>query len=457
MKRRMFMQACAVNAALGAATLTNLATAGADPAPADRRRRRVVVIGAGMAGLIAAKKLIDHGDDVTVLEARDRVGGRIHTVHPWPGGTVDIGASWIHGPQGNPITPIAKAAGATMVATSYDRFSYGRAAAFGAAPYDQDRWAALLDRALKKAGQHDDDVSVEAAINQVVNAMKLNEREKVDLAFTASDTFTQEWGADLSDLSSQNVDDGKEFDGDDVLFPDGYGQVIDYIAKPVTVRISTPVTEIRLRGGDIAVGTPAGEVLADAVVVTAPLAVLKAGSIRFTPALPAPHQQAIRRLPVGVLSKTFLKYDKPFWDTDVDWLGYGDATPGFWPTWLNLSRGKNHVIMGLNGGRQARAIEAASDAEIVRQATQALRGLTGRDVPPPVATVTTRWSTDPWALGSYSYPGLGSTGDDRRALASMIENRLVFAGEACEPDYHSTVHGAYLSGVRAAKCLGAKA
>lgn len=455
MNRRSFVHAAAAGAAL-AATFATTATACAEPAPANQRRRRVVVIGAGLAGLAAAAKLIAHGDEVTVIEARDRVGGRIHTIHPWPGGTVDIGASWIHGPQGNPITPIAKQAGARMVATSYDKVTYRRAPALGDAPYDEKRWDRTLDKALTTAADLPRDVSVKDAVDRVVDRRKLSEQERVDLDFACSDGFVEEWGADLSQLSAWNANDGKEFDGDDVLFPDGYGQVVDYLARSIKVITAQPVSAITLRKSDIAVLTSAGEIAADAVVVTVPLGVLKAGGITFTPALPQKHRDAIARLPMGVLSKTFLKYDKPFWDTSVDWLGYGDPTPGFWPSWLNLSRGDSHVILGFNGGSRAIGIEAASDAQIVEQATRALKGLTRKSVPPPVATVTTRWSTDQWARGSYSFPGLGSSSDDRRALAELVDGRLVFAGEACEWDYHSTVHGAYLSGIRAAKVLGAK-
>ncbi|UNB55992.1 FAD-dependent oxidoreductase [Mycolicibacterium sp. YH-1] len=433
----------------------------ATPATADakpvRRRRRVVVVGAGIAGLAAATSLLRNGDDVTVVEARDRIGGRVHTVQPWPGGTVDIGASWIHGPQGNPITTIAKAANAEMVATTYDGFSYARSPVLGDAPYDGDRWEALLDSAIEAAQKRPGDWSVEEAVAQATRQMKLSEQEKADLAFTASDTYEQEWGADLSDLSARMVNDGKAFDGDDVLFPNGYNAIVDHIGKSVKVQTGTEVIGIQLHKSIVDITTTTGQIFADAVVVTVPLGVLKADKIKFEPPLPQAHQAAIDHLSVGVLSKTFLKYDKPFWDTSIDWLGYGDSTPGFWPTWLNLSRADSHVIVGFNAGTRARGIESSTDAAIIEQATRALHGLTNKPVPAPTATITTRWSTDPWALGSYSYPGLGSSSDDRETLASLIDNRLVFAGEACEPDYHSTVHGAYLSGIRAAKDLGASA
>ena len=439
--------------ALGLAGISAAAVACGSGGSPSRASRRVIVIGAGVAGLAAAATLQAHGDDVTILEARDRIGGRVHTARPWPGDPIDIGASWIHGALGNPITKIATAAGVPMRVTDDEDLIITRATALGDKPFDLQRWDDLIDKALTIARNLAADVSVADAINRVADDQKLSPAERVDLSCAASGAFEQEWGADLRQLSVRALDDYAGFDGDDVLFPQGYSQVVDYMARSLKILTSEPVSSIELRASDVVVTTTSREFIADAVIVTVPLGVLKAGGIKFVPALPKAHRDAIARIPVGVLSKTFLKYDKPFWDTSGSWLGYADTAAGFWPWWLNLSRPGNHVIVGFNGGSRATALEAASDVQIVEQATRALSAMTGTAAPQPVATVTTRWSTDPWARGSYSYPGLGSSRADRRALGALIDNRLIFAGEACEETYHSTVHGAYLSGERAAADL----
>ncbi len=399
------------------------------------------------------------GVRVTVLEARDRVGGRIHTTTAWPDIPIDLGASWIHGHQGNPLTPIAEAAGAPTLATSYDSArSYVAATlrAQGLTDPDTPRWERLTEQALAAAAERDADVSVATALAGMPWHSRLSGTDRADLGFYLASTYDTEWGVDSSDLSAWTSDDGREFPGEDRLFPQGFGAVTAHLAKGLDIRLSSPVARIR------ATGATAGEVMvtgdgiqeqADAVIVTVPLGVLKSGALSIEPGLSAKAQRAVQRLGVGVLSKTFLRFDKPFWPKDIDWHEYVGEQPGHWAEWVSFAKAGVPVILGFNSGANARRIEAASDSDVAAEAMVVLRDMFGAGIPSPVAVQTSRWSRDPFALGSYSANTVGSSREDRIALAEPIAGRVYWAGEATEPDYHSTVHGAVLSGHRAADAV----
>ena len=423
------------------------AAAGRDP---------VVVVGAGMAGITAARALTRAGVPVRVVEARPRIGGRIHTVRDWPGVPLDLGASWIHGYDGNPLTPIAERAGAPMVRTSY---SSGRVHVdpglrdAGLDRPDTQRWAALVRRALRTAWRRDRDSSLAAAVRRETRDLDLSRVERADLAFYLNATYVTEWGADPAELSAFHVDDGREFGptGEDVLFPHGFDRVVEHLARGLRPTLGVRVRRVVLRRRGVDVHTSAGRLRASAVVVTVPLGVLRAGSIDVEPGLPEPMTRAIEALRMGVLSKTFLRFDRPFWPERFDWQEYVGPRHGAWGEWLSLRKTGAPVLLGFNGGALAREVEAADPDDVRAEAMAALRAMFGSSVPDPVAIRTTSWADDRFSHGSYSYHALGSSRRDRVALGQPVDGRLFFAGEATEPDYSSTAHGAYLSGRRAAR------
>ena len=423
---------------------------------------RVLVIGAGAAGLAAAGRLAAAGVRVTVLEARDRVGGRIHTTTTWPDLPIDLGASWIHGHLGNPLTPLAEAAGAPTVATSYDSArSYVAAAlrANGLTDPDTARWERLTEQALVAAAEREADVSVATALAGMPWYPRLSSNERADLDFYLASTYDTEWGVDSSDLSAWTSDEGREFAGEDRLFPQGFGAVAAHLATGLDIRLSSPVGRIHATGatadGVLVTGDGIQE-RADAVIVTVPLGVLKSGALSIEPGLSARAQRAVQRLGVGVLSKTFLRFEKLFWPKDIDWHEYVGEQAGHWAEWVSFAKAGVPVMLGFNSGANARRIEAVTDADVVAEAMAVLREMFGAGAPSPVAVQTSQWSRDPFALGSYSANTVGSNREDRVALAEPIADRIFWAGEATEPDYHSTVHGAVLSGHRAAEAVRAR-
>ncbi len=426
------------------------------PGPGDASadaRPRVLVVGAGAAGIAAARDLRAAGVSVEILEARDRIGGRVHTTSTWPDLPVDIGASWIHGHQGNQVTEWAAAAGARTLATGYDSGEIYVAAALrgaGLKAHDADRWEAYAARALREAAKRDSDISIDAAIRALPEFARLTETERADLAFYLTGSVESEWGADTGAVSAWTVDDGREFGGEDRLFPGGFSAVLAHAAQGLPVTLRTPVRQVRVDGSTVRVTTDAGERTAEAVVLTVPLGVLKAETIRIEPGWSASGARALEKLAMGVLSKTFVRFDAAFWPVDIDWHEYLGPRAGHWAEWVSFGKAGVPVILGFNSGSGGRRVESASAAAVAGEAHEVLRDMFGSAVPAPRAVLTSTWSIDEWARGSYSFNAVGSTPADRSALAKSIGGRIFVAGEATEPDYHSTVHGAVISGRRAA-------
>ncbi len=440
------------------------------------QRGRVVVIGAGMAGLGAARMLVRGGYQVTVLEGRNRVGGRLFTDRSL-GVPMDLGANWIEGSRGNPITALARE---FQVRTKVDDgqdswlvYRDGRELDDDAVDGLEELYESILLRAQRVGEDRDEDASLGEALRAEMARRRLTieEREGLEWLIGAFETDTAE---DLEKCSLWDTFEDEEFEGDDLLVPGGYDAIATGLARGLDIRLGRTVTGVvateagvrvsasrtpdaatcaaSCHAGKGASTAPATETFdADWCVVAVPLGPLKSGAIAFDPPLPYAKRRAIDRIGMGALNIIAVKWDRVFWPREAKYLSAITGARGEFPEivcWNHVARVP--ILKGFSGGRFSRRLEESSDENATRDFLSTLRKLTGARVPDPVGMVRSRWGLDHWTGGSYSYSPPGVSSVERRALAAPF-GRVLFAGEATESQYPATVHGAYLSGLREAR------
>ena len=398
-----------------------------------------VVIGAGAAGTAAARTLHDAGHDVLLVEASDRLGGRAHSVAltlPFSGGTVtvDHGCGWLHSAARNPWTQIAEAQGFTIDRSSPHwreqwrglGFPAADQRAFGAAydAWDEAAHAALAgpDRSLADIPADPRWRPMLEAISGYANGAPMGEVSLHDWAAYDDAAGEENWA-----------------------LPAGYGTLVAGYATGVPVRLGTPVTRIDHHGRTLRIETTAGTIEAAHAIVCVPSATLK--DIAFDPPLPAKHDAAAA-LPLGLADKVFVAVDRPEWPAHAHLIGNPQAactashrlSPFGWP-----------LIESFFGGDCAEALEDEDAA--CAFAVDELVGLLGGDWRARLRPVAaTRWRHRPFIHGSYSHALVGQR-PQRAVLAEPVDDRLFFAGEACHPTDFSTAHGAYDTGVAAARAV----
>nr|WP_143780228.1 NAD(P)/FAD-dependent oxidoreductase [Leptolyngbya sp. 'hensonii'] len=390
--------------------------------------QRVLVVGAGVAGLAAAKTLVQNGYDVSVIEARDRIGGRVWTHSKWGDAPMDLGASWIHGIQGNPLADIASTLKARTVMTRYDRdITYKTT---GEVLNDEEelrieKLQKKILRVLRKAQNYDPDQSVQKAVETGLRWANLSSEERKLVGFILNNLLEQEYGGSTAELSAQWFDAADEFGGGDVLFVDGYGAIAEYLARDLPITLGQQVRSVQINSGKVTVSTDKATYSGDRVIITLPLGVLKTGQITFSPALPENMRQAISALGMGVLNKCYLRFPRVFWPSEFDWLEYIPVQHGQWVEWVSFARPtKLPILLGFNAADFGREVESWTNEDIVAGAMETLRTIFGDRIPSPVDYQITRWASDPFALGSYSFNQLGSTPMMRDYLAQNIESRI---------------------------------
>jgi monoamine oxidase len=306
--------------------------------------------------------------------------------------------------------------------------------------------------ALKKAQGRDDDASIRQVIKPLINQFDESSEAYRFINFILSGAIEQEYSGSADKLSAHWYDSAKGFAGDDVLFAQGFRVIPELLAQGLKIELGQVVKEIQWERSPVRVITQKTEFIADHVVVTLPLGVLQAKSVRFSPKLPRSKQNAIAKLGIGVLNKCYLRFPDVFWSADADWLEYVSAKHGEWTEWVSFKQAANMpILLGFNAADRGRAIEAWSDEQIVASAMQTLRTIYGVSIPEPIDYQITRWASDPFSLGSYSYNPVGAVPKMRQELAAPLGKSVFFAGEASNKDYFGTTHGAYLSGLRVAQ------
>lgn len=416
----------------------------------------VIIVGAGMAGLSAGRTLVDAGYAVTIVEARDRVGGRIVTDRTL-GIPLDLGASWIHGDTNPTLPTLARRYNAATVPTNADLQTIydvdGRPLQRNKVHTMYGAFDALLADLAALGESLDHDISVQAGVDRLLAAEQLSASEKRELTFLLTTVLEHEFATDMATFSLWYGDEGNEIAGNHLIFPQGYDQLTQGLSRGLDIRYQHVVTQITYDDGNVAVTTDRAVFQADCVLITLPLGVLQSGTVRFVPTLSRDKQAAIERLGMGLLNKLYLRFPQPFWAADSHWLGY---LSGPWHEWVNLYPLLGEpVLLGFNAGERARNLETQSDAAIVAEAMNMLRTVHGATIPDPSDYLLTRWAADPFARGAYSYLLPNATPQDRMVLAQDVKQRLFFAGEATSTEAPATVHGAYASGQRVARAIAA--
>lgn len=436
---------------------------------ADKGQARspsVIVIGGGMAGVSAARALHDASFKVVLLESRDRVGGRVHTDYSF-GFPVDLGASWLHGVcQENPLAPVISRLGLPLYRTSGDNSVLYDHDLESYALFDMDGnqvpqelvtkvgedFESILKETDKVREEHDEDMSIQRAISIVFE--RRPELRLEGLAHKVLQWYLcrmEGWfAADAETISLKSWDKEELLPGGHGLMVRGYLPVINTLAKGLDIRLGHRVTKITRRYIGVKVTVEGGKTfVADAVVVTVPLGVLKARTIKFEPKLPDWKEAAIDDLGVGIENKIIMHFDKVFWP-NVEFLGVVSDTSYGCSYFLNLHKATGHsVLVYMPAGQLARDIEKMSDEAAANFAFTQLKKILP-DAFAPIQYLVSHWGTDANSLGSYSYDTVGKSHDLYERLRIPVDN-LFFAGEATSMSYPGSVHGAFSTGLMAAE------
>ncbi|MEW2008398.1 NAD(P)/FAD-dependent oxidoreductase [Microbacterium sp. NPDC078814] len=419
-----------------------------------------VIVGAGVAGLTAARLLQDAGRTVVVLEARDRIGGRVHTDRT--DGIVDLGASWIHGVDGSPVAAAAEAFGMRTVEFTVGGFqvdsrpiayhgpdgrplSAEETRAFAADVHAVDAVLPDIIAASRPTASYRD-VTDEALSRQGWSAER-TQRVREYLEHRAE----EQYGAWIEDLAAHGLDDDA-IEGDEVVFPDGYGVLPERLAEGLDIRLEHLVTRVDWSDDGVWVRTSHGDFSGDTTVITVPVGVLQAGTMEIVPPLPPVNAEALGRLRMNAFEKVFLRFPTRFWEDGVYALRQQGPEARWWHSWYDLTALHDEpLLLTFAAGPAAAATRDWSDAEVQASIMAQLRRLYGDGIPDPIGMRRTAWQDDPFAHGSYAYMTVGSTTADHDDLATPVGGVLHLAGEATWTDDPATVPAALFSGHRAAE------
>lgn len=392
----------------------------------------VVVVGAGAAGISAARTLTAHPLTIGIVEARHRVGGRAHTVHR-AGMPLDIGCGWLHSADENPLAALASAEGLTLDKTPAPWEQLASAEAPEAAREFQ---AAFLEfeRRVGQASASGDDGPASRHLDQ---ASRWNAR--LDAISGALN------GARLDQVSTRDYAAYRDT-GVNWRVEQGYGRLLHTLAASLPVVTGCVVGKIDRSGPLLRLDTNLGAIVARVAIITASTELLCSERLRFEPPIPGLREAACS-LPLGLASKLYLK------------LGHPEDLPAetqLWGRSDTAETGAYHLrpfgralIEAWFSGDLARGLEREGEAAFTSFAGEELVNLLGSGIRRRLGPLaTSMWGADPWALGAYSYARPGA-GDARSRLATPVENRIFIAGEATSTTFYGSAHGAWLEGRRA--------
>ena len=327
--------------------------------------KNIIVIGAGISGLVAANMLQNRGAEVLVLEARSQPGGRTRTsMHL--GAPFEIGAGWIHGPSpDNPIRQLADNADSSFFITNDDSIALYTT---DGSEIEEDDWDEI-EEIWEEIIYDKIDNNSKGSILDVINEYDSNiwSDPNIRWVFSAYEEFN--YGGPVQEISAGLINKMSSFPTADVIFKDGYDKIINLLAKNLQIETNSIVKSVNYSSTNkITVSTTSKNYECDYVICSVPLGVLKSNSIEFNPELPKYLQDSIENVGFGTVTKLALKFKDQFWDSDVQYYYTVAKETGRWPVWMNYRTfSKEKILMGLCMGNYAKKADFMSNEELIEE------------------------------------------------------------------------------------------
>lgn len=419
----------------------------------ERISKKVIIIGAGIAGAAAAKKLVDAGFDVTILEARNRTGGRIHTNKDL-GCNIELGANWIHDSKNpkNPLKPIADLLKIENQETSYtnlklydrngDKISKLRLGLF------YNHFEKKISRKVEQLNISQTDISIQKTIDQIISENNYSQRE-LDIISFINKTLSTSIGEDLDKASSKYYLHSSKRD-EDYLILGGYQRIVDELLTKIDVKLETIVREIRQDATTVKVVTDKQIFEADYAIVTVPISILQKKQIQFSPELPEWKVNSFSKMQMGLFNKVVMEFTEKFWDGNSDFQYYNTTLANSFGISLNYHHyNQKNILIALPVGKAGQWVEE-NDFDTIKKEYQSIfhKAHKGKEIEFK-NIMKTSWNSDQFSQGSYSHIPVGTTENDFNTLEKEV-GRIHFAGEATNGEQHASVHGAFNSGIREA-------
>uniref|UniRef100_A0A3B4AIG2 [histone-H3]-N(6),N(6)-dimethyl-L-lysine(4) FAD-dependent demethylase n=1 Tax=Periophthalmus magnuspinnatus TaxID=409849 RepID=A0A3B4AIG2_9GOBI len=425
--------------------------------PETHRSKNVIIIGAGASGLAAARQLHNFGTQVVVLEARERIGGRVWD-NTSMGVTVGHGAQIVNGCVNNPIALMCEQMGIKMhkLGERCDLFQEGGQVTDPSIDKRMDfHFNAILD--VVSEWRKDKSQNQDTPLGEKVQEVKKNFLQESGIQFSDLEEKVLQFhlsnlefacGSPLGQVSARSWDHNEffaQFSGDHTLLTKGYSVLLQKLAEGLDIRTKCPVQSIDYSGDHVKVTSVNGtQWTAQKVLVTVPLTLLQKNFIQFSPPFSDRKMKAIHSLGAGIIEKVALQFPFRFWDSKIqgaDYFGHIPPSPdhrGMFSVFYDMNpQGKHAVLMSIISGDAVAAVSDMNEKAVIDVCMKVLRELfKEQEVPDPLNYFVTHWSRDMWAQMSYSFVKTGGSGEAYDILAEDIQGKVFFAGEG----YYSVEH-----------------
>lgn len=419
-------------------------------------KKKVIVVGAGAAGAMAANTLHQNGYEVIVLEARNRVGGRISTNLDW-GVSLELGANWISyaSDPTNLVTPLVDKVGLKTSRTSYSNVKIFDLSGNKISKIGTGLTGIRTENRVYKFFENKDvaneDLAWGHAIDSVMNYESGSNAKKARLDILKLGNSVSA-GSDSYGISGYGYGtyDADQKD-DEQLVLNGYNRIIKHLLNDIEVRLNQKVVEVEDHGEEVSVTSENNKYVADFLIITVPVSLLQQKKIRFVPELPESKQISFDKMPMGLFNKAFMEFSEKFWQGDPHFFAFQKKVLKNSGIVFNYhAYSANPILVAFHVGESGKWLENNSNAEIKKHWQEIFaKAYPGKNIE-FAKLMTSKWFQDPFAKGSYSSIGIGTSATDVQNMARPV-GRIHFAGEATSYHGHGYVHGAMESGLREAK------